>query len=439
MPPPNITGKLHLGHALFLTIQDSIARYQALEGRDTLWLPGTDHAGLATHQKIIEQLPALHTKEEYQNAAWQWTDTHRATITNQMRAMGASCDWSRERFTIDKEYQASTIEALRRCESLLYQKDGQWYLDMTNEAKLLIKAIECDDIDIEPIGDKKQLLNFLYNIEPWCISRQIPWGQTMPIWQLGAKHCIAATEEEAESLLGIGCTQISDTFDTWFTSSLWPFATLGWPEKTSDYERYYPAQIIETADDILFFWCARMLMMGRICTGIYPFKKIYLHGIIRDKKGQKMSKSLGNGIDPLDIIDKYGADCLRWSLITHCYAGQDMKISEQDFLASSKFMNKIWQAGRFFDRYNTGFTYTEHQYEFDFQLGDYQFAQNAQALQHLFKHDFCDKWIEDHKAAIQAGDQSIIDLGLSIYTDFLRIFYIFMPHMSSQLYYHFIN
>jgi valyl-tRNA synthetase len=237
--------------------------------------------------------------------------------------------------------------------------------------------------------------------------------------------------------------QCDDTLDTWFLSSLWPFATLGWPDKTPDYNKFYPAQLIETADDILFFWCARMLMMGKLCTKQYPFKDIYLHGIIRDSKGKKMSKGLGNGIDPLTIIDKYGTDALRWALASHTTAGQDMKLSEEQFNASKKFMNKIWQAGRFFHQHATRleieYEATQNSYLSNFKetynehLNNYDFLQASTKLQHKFKHEFCDIWIEKNKKAIFNNDIDKIKEGISIYLDFLKLFSPFIPFITYKL------
>ncbi len=465
MPPPNITGQLHLGHALFLTLQDSLTRWHRLKGDNTLWLPGTDHAGLATHEKILEELgTSSYSKEEYLNMGAQIKSKNESRIKEQIEKMGASCDWSRYTFTLDDKIKASTLAALEMCQqsNMLYRQGEQWYLDMSTQAKELINAIESNDIEIIPATEKGQLLNFLYKIQPWCISRQIAWGHSLPIYQdktnLDA-WCTAATLELAiEKMphsLEENIEQIPGTFDTWFSSSLWPFATLGWPEKTKDYNDFYPAQLIETADDILFPWCAKMLMMGKLCTGIWPFKQIYLHGIIRDSKGRKMSKSLGNGIDPLTIIDKHGLDPLRWCMLTHTIAGQDMKISEQDFSASSKWCNKIWQAGRFFHKAFESLELTKEKsfntqqltngYLKDYfktmsnKFENYEFMHLTTELQHLFKHDFCDNWIEQHKAAIHNKERKTILEGLEIYASFLILFYPFMPYLTQSLWDYFYD
>lgn len=451
MPPPNITGQLHLGHALFLTLQDILTRYHRSNGKNTLWLPGTDHAGISIDQKIKELFKGEDiTEEKYFKKAWQWKESFHHKITNQIKAMGASCDWSRERFTLDENYQKSTIEALKICEkkNMLYKKDNDWYLDMKALAQQLLIDLDNGLIKIEPLSGLNTLKNFLKNIEPWCISRQIRWGQQLPIFisQTG-KYFIAQSQEEANKLSKEKLIQEKDTFDTWFNSSLWPFAILGWPEKTADYKNFYPANIIETADDIIFFWCARMLMMGKLCTGIYPFSKIYLHGIIRDEKGEKMSKNLGNGIDPLEITEKYGTDTLRWTLATQSTAGEDAKLGEAQFKASSLFINKFWQASKFIlinqqklkihekmELKNIQYTALKTFYpRYHELLSDEKFLQCARELQHLFWHDFCDKWIEENKKEIFNGNTQTMKEGIAILEAFLILFHPFIPFMTEKI------
>jgi valyl-tRNA synthetase len=206
MPPPNITGKLHLGHALFLTLQDILIRYHRIQGDSTLWLPGTDHAGLATHDKILQYFKnngLSYDKNTYLEKGWDWKDEHHSIITSQIKKMGASCDWSRERFTLDTQYQNSCIEALKLCKDIIYYEDGQWFLDMKSFAQDLIFAIENKEINIIPATETGQLLNFLRNIEPWCISRQIWWGQQLPIYYAGdiSNYCIASNRTEAAQIL----------------------------------------------------------------------------------------------------------------------------------------------------------------------------------------------------------------------------------------------
>ena len=356
MPPPNITGQLHLGHALFLTLQDIQTRARALMGQETLWIPGTDHAGLATHAKIIDTLAQQgcdpYDAEAYDQIAENWKNHHHDRIITQMKAMGPACDWDKERFTLDASYQKTTWQAFKQLieddPSRLYRQEDQWYLNMEDLARPLIQALEKGHIQITPTSSKSSLLHMLRHIEPWCLSRQIRWGMPMP-HRINPEGQWAFHEPETACLDGY--ESLPDTLDTWFLSSLWPLALLGWPQAQSSHEwdNFYPAAWIETGEDILFFWCARMLMMGYALTGQWPFKNIYLHGLIRDGQGRKMSKSLGNGIDPMEWIKRYGADTLRWTLACHTEPGLDMKISEDDLKTEARFLNKIYQSARFLD------------------------------------------------------------------------------------------
>ena len=424
MPPPNITGQLHMGHAIFITLQDILIRYHRMIGDDTIWIPGTDHAGIATQDKILENLKKLGisnpNKEEFLQYAAEWKKTTHSTITTQIRKLGASCDWSRERFTLDEQYSKSVQYAFKKCKDLLYHEDGQWYLNMKPLAQSILEEYYAGNITIIPEYSGKTFCHFLENIEPWCISRQIWWGHQMPI--------------------------CDDVFDTWFSSALWPFAILGWPDITPDFERYYPANIIETADDILFFWCARMLMMGKYLTGILPFKTIYLHGIIRDKHGRKMSKSLNNGIDPLDIISKYGCDTLRFTLAEDTMPAQDTKMKMEKIDASKKFMNKLWQASRFclrfeFERDMNAKPIHENDLKMlemfqDFSsrykccLDNYEFKQATIELRKIFKDTFCDWYIEDMKKRIDTNSYSCM---MNIFEKILIYFHPFIPFITEQI------
>ncbi len=450
MPPPNITGQLHLGHSLFLTIQDSIARYYRKSGYNTLWLPGTDHAGLATHQKIIDSFNGeIPNDIQYLERAAELKDKHQATIINQIKKMGASCDWSRLNYTLDDNFKTASTFALSKLndENLLYHKNGQWYISMKEMADDLLKAIHDDYFIINDQSEMNKLIHMLENIEDWCISRQIKWGFELPIYTAndGSIH-IFENDIQAIETIGIDYIKETSTFDTWFTSSLWPMATLGWPNKTDDYLKYYPAQIIETGADILFFWCARMLMIGKKMTGIYPFKEIYLHGICLDKNGQKMSKSLGNGIDPLDIIDIYGTDALRFALLSKS-TNKDMKISKQDFLTASKFINKIWQSFKFFglqiEKQNLDIQFNENgdfknnidilKNSFIEKMEKRDFLNLIRELQHSYKHEFCDIWIEKNKRAIFDGNTAIIHHGLFILLSYLNMFHCFIPFITENI------
>lgn len=465
MPPPNITGQLHLGHALFLALQDTKTRFHAQIGDDALWLPGTDHAGLATHAKILETLheQGLDSSDRatYLREAWAWKDRFHARITGQIRRMGAACDWAQERFTLDEGSQRSAIAAIERCHAagMLYRQDGEWYLRMDELAGQLLEALDRGEIRITPEASANQLRHFLRTIEPWCLSRDIPWGLPLPIetkgeaWRLSPDPTILqrhgpGTLPPADD----GWTRETRTFDTWFLSSLWPFSSLGWPERTPTFERYYPAAWMETADDILFFWCARMLMMGRLLTGTWPFREIYLHGLIRDGKGRKMSKSLGNGIDPLDLIDRYGADALRWTLIGNAQPGLDMRFNPATLAGDAKFLNKIWQAGRFLALHDPGTTEASAgnadgpaDPSFDAELAALEaqwaahlhaneFALAARALQKHFREAFCDRWIEAAKPALRAGDADQARTARRHFRRYLALFHPFLPFLTLDLY-----
>lgn len=454
MPPPNITGKLHIGHALFLSIQDALTRYYRKSGYETLWLPGTDHAGLATHEKIIESFQnAEFSDDDYLIRGEELKQTHQSKIIQQIQRTGASCDFSRLSYTMDDNFKQAAIHALKELDDqgLLYQKDGQWYISMGEMAKQLLSDIQAGLFIINDITQLNKLMPMLEHSEDWCISRQIKWGLRLPIYiDQNHKHHIFDNDEEAFNQLPAGFIKETSTFDTWFTSSLWPFATLGWPNQTDDYKKFYPAQIIETGADILFFWCARMLMMGKKITGIYPFKEIYLHGICRDSQGRKMSKSLGNGIDPLDIIDKYGTDALRFALLSKA-TNKDMKMADNDFLNASKFINKIWQSFRFIDMHmsqnNTSYAlndngaFSEHlndlKLQFQTAMENRDFLNITRDIQYSYKHHFCDEWIEQNKKAIFAGDHSILQHGLFILISYMELLHCFMPFITTYITEHF--
>lgn len=445
MPPPNITGQLHLGHALFLTLQDIQTRAQMILGNDALWLPGTDHAGLATHAKILESMTerGLDPADEaaYAATGWAWKDRFHARITQQIKRMGAACDWSKERFTLDEGYQVSTREAFRRMMALggLSQRDGQWYLDMAAHAAPLIEAIEDGTITIRPEGPKNELLSMLRHIEPWCLSRQIGWGLRMPLIHREGEACYHAPGDPIPD----GWTEETSTLDTWFLSALWPFATLGWPESTPDLARYYPAAWMESADDILFFWLARMLMIGHALTGQWAFRDIFLHGIIRDKHGRKMSKSLGNGLDPLDLIQIKGTDALRWMLATRAEPGLDMKFNPADLNVEARLINKIWQAGRFLSQYPASLgTWADHPEEqaldamterWKAALADHAFPRLARDLQRSFTDEFCSRWLEGSKEDLAQGDRALAALGHRLFRRYLTLFHPFLPFLTCEL------
>lgn len=438
MPPPNITGQLHLGHAMFLTLQDIKTRHQALQGGDALWLPGTDHAGLATHAKILDELSA-HGQDPTDLAAYwatghQWKERFHQRITTQMKRMGIGCDWSKERFTLDEQYQASARHAFALCwkQGWIYRANDQWYMDMRQLAAPLLAALDSGELTITPQKSANKLRSFLTNLEPWCLSRQIPWGLPMPlkfhqgIWLL----------DEGDTTPG---TPSPDTLDTWFLSALWPFASLGWPQHTPDFEKFYPGIWMETGEDILFFWCARMWMMGKFLTGRWPFTHIFLHGLIRDKDNKKMSKSLGNGIDPLEIIDQFGADALRWHLASRAQPALDMKFNPEALKQDAAWLNKIWNAGRFLQQFGAPHIqpcppHLQHlREELNGLLEQDKFPDAARLLQRAFRDAFCGQWIEHNKEALRAGNPAILSEGWTQFHHLLSLLHPFLPFMTTQL------
>ena len=544
MPPPNITGQLHMGHALDNTLQDILTRFRRMQGYCTLWLPGTDHASIATEAKIVAAMAEEGVtkddlgREGFLERAWEWKKVYGGRITEQLRKMGSSCDWSRERFTMDEGCSKAVKEvfvnlynkgliyrgeriinwcphcktsisdaeveyteqdgffwhlrypltdgsgfielATTRPETLLgdtavavhpdderykalvgktltlplvgreipivadsyvdpefgtgvvkitpahdpndfevglrhnlevitvlddgavinenggkYQgldryearkrivedleKGGflvrvephahnvgecyrchttveprvsrQWFVKMEPLAKPAIEAVKTGETKFIPERFEKTYFHWMENIRDWCISRQLWWGHRIPVWYCDDCGETVVTKEDSVDTCpkcgGHHLTQDPDTLDTWFSSALWPFSTLGWPEKTDELEYFYPTSTLVTGYDIIFFWVARMIFSGVEHMGKAPFDTVFIHGIVRDAQGRKMSKSLGNGIDPLLEIDKYGADALRFTLATGNSPGNDMRYTPEKVEASRNFANKLWNAARF--------------------------------------------------------------------------------------------
>lgn len=543
MPPPNVTGKLHMGHALDGTLQDILIRYKRMQGFNTLWLPGTDHSAISTEVKIIEKLKEegidKHDlgREKFLERAWDWTKEYGGTIVKQQKKLGCSADWSRARFTMDEglskavlvvfkklydkgyiykgkrminwcpccntsisdaeveyeeepthlwhikykvvgedryltvattrpetmlgdtavavhpdderykdligkkcilpimnkeipiiadefvemdfgtgcvkitpahdpnDYQAALSHNLEiiqvfdenfkmgdlceeykgmdlleareaivnklkglgnlvkiedyvhnvgkhdRCKSTIEPKiSDQWFVSMKEMAKPAIEAVKNGDTRFIPQKFEKTYFNWLNNIQDWCISRQIWWGHQIPAYycdECGHINVDITKPEKCEKCGSTKLTQDPDTLDTWFSSALWPFSTLGWPEETEDFKTFFPTNTLVTGYDIIFFWVVRMMFSSLEQTGKVPFKDVLMHGIVRDSQGRKMSKSLGNGIDPLEIIDKYSADALRFSLISGTTAGNDMRFMPEKLEAASNFANKVWNAAKF--------------------------------------------------------------------------------------------
>jgi valyl-tRNA synthetase len=535
MPPPNVTGALHTGHALFTTLEDLMIRYERMRGKAALWVPGTDHAGIATQLQVEKMLRDEGTsraevgREEFLARTWDWKEKYGGTITRQLRRMGASCDWDRERFTLDDGLSAAVVEVFVRLyeEGLIYrgprlvnwspglqtavsdlevereeeqgklyffnypvqggesipvattrpetilgdtavavhpddpryqhligkqalvpmlhrpipiiaddyvdqsfgtgalkvtpahdfndyemakrhdlalinimnrdatlnanagpyagldrfaareklwadmtdagmtvrvqehtlvvprsQRGGeivepmlstQWFLKIQPLADKAIEAVRGGDITIVPERFEKVYFHWMENIEDWCISRQLWWGHRIPAWYgPNDEVYVGRTPPKGE-----GWTPEEDVLDTWFSSGLWPFSTLGWPEDTPDLRRFYPTSMMETGYDILFFWVARMIMMGCWFTGQAPFHTVYLHGLVRDKLGRKISKTLGNVIDPLELMDQYGADPLRFTLVTGSTPGNDINLDTARVERNWRFVNKLWQMTSF--------------------------------------------------------------------------------------------
>jgi valyl-tRNA synthetase len=543
MPPPNITGQLHMGHALDNTMQDILIRFKRMQGYNALWQPGTDHASIATEVKIIEQLrkEGIDKKdlgrEAFLKRAWEWKEEYGGKIINQLKKFGSSCDWERERFTMDEGCSAAVTEvflrlyekgyiykgsriinwcpvcqtsisdaeveheeqaghfwhikypvvgtqefveiATTRPETMLgdtavavhpederYQHligktvmlpimnreipvvadtyvdkefgtgvvkitpahdsndfevgkrhnlpeinvmnddatiniyggkyEGltryearkqivkeldsmgllvkvedhvhnvgthdrckttveplikqQWFVKMEELIKPAVQAVKTGEIQFVPERFDKTYFNWTDNIRDWCISRQLWWGHRIPAYYCDKCGEVVVAKEAPATCPKCGhdhLTQDEDTLDTWFSSALWPFSTLGWPQETEDYQYFYPTNVLVTGYDIIFFWVIRMVFSGFEYTGKVPFNKVLMHGLVRDSQGRKMSKSLGNGIDPLEIIDQYGADALRLTLITGNAPGNDMRFYMERVEASRNFANKVWNASRF--------------------------------------------------------------------------------------------
>jgi len=624
MPPPNITGQLHMGHAFDDTLQDTIIRFRRMQGYAALWLPGMDHASIATEVKVVDKIRKEEGKtkedlgrEEFLKRAWDWADTYKKRIREQITMLGASCDWDRERFTMDEgcskavketfvdfynkgliykgsriinwcpdcqtalseaevEYQeqeghlwhiryqiAGTDEyvviATTRPETMLgdsgvavnpnderYQhlvgknvilpllnkeipvvaddyvdmafgtgvvkmtpahdpndyavgkrhqleeinvmnEDGtmnalagkyagmdrydcrkavledlekehflvkvenhthnvgqcyrcgttvetmtseQWFIAMEDLVKPALAAVKNDELQFIPKRFSKIYCNWLENIHDWCISRQLWWGHQIPAYYCEECGELIVSKSAPDKCSKCGSTRIKqdpDVLDTWFSSGLWPFSTLGWPEKTSDLEKFYPNNVLVTGYDIIFFWVARMVFMGIDKMGEIPFDDVYIHGLIRDAEGRKMSKSLGNGIDPLEIIDKYSADALRFAIITGNSAGTDIRWQEDKVLASRNFLNKIWNAARFVMMYldddimerkveaESHMTIIDHWIlsrmntiieEVTSNMEKYELGIAAQKIYDFAWNEFCDWYIELVKPRLYSDDEA---------------------------------
>ncbi|AVX21486.1 valyl-tRNA synthetase [Carboxydocella sporoproducens DSM 16521] len=608
MPPPNVTGALHMGHALDNTMQDILIRWKRMQGYNTLWMPGTDHAGIATQAKVEEQLAKEGLskydlgREKFLERVWDWKNTYGDRITKQLRRLGASCDWQRERFTMDegcskavrdvfvelynkgliyrgsyiinwcpkcmttisdieveheetagklyhiaypvKDSQERIIVATTRPETMLgdvavavhpederyrhligktlilpilgreipviadeyvekefgtgavkitpahdlndfeigqrhhlpqitvmtreglmneeagpYQgmeryacraqivKDleaqgylvkveehthavghcyrcdtviepmvsPQWFVKMKPLAEPAIKVVQEGKLRFVPERFTKIYINWLENIRDWCISRQLWWGHRIPVWycqDCGAEICAKENPTSCPHCGSTNLEQDPDVLDTWFSSALWPFSTMGWPEQTEELAHFYPTSVLVTGRDIIFFWVARMIFMGLEFMQERPFKEVLIHGLVLDAQGRKMSKSLGNGVDPIDIIDQYGADTLRFMLITGNTPGNDLRFQQERLEGTRNFANKIWNAARFALLNLGDFKPEEVQPELALadrwilsrlnhtieevtrQLDRYELGEAARVLYDFIWSEFCDWYIE---------------------------------------------
>ncbi|MDX8401110.1 MAG: valine--tRNA ligase [Mariprofundaceae bacterium] len=622
IPPPNVTGSLHMGHAFTFTLQDALIRWQRMQGKAVLWQPGTDHAGIATQMVVERLLDAEGTsrrelgRERFLERVWQWKEESGGTIVRQLKRMGASCDWSRERFTLDEGLSRAVREVFVRLyeEGLIYrgkrlvnwdpvletavsdlevvheEEEGhfwyirypfaddpsrsvivattrpetmlgdaavavhpederwrdligrelilpltgrtipviadeyvdpafgtgavkitpahdfndwevgqrhnlpllnifdarahlvddepvpekyrgldryearerivadldaagllekiephrhkvgrgdrshaviepwltdQWYVRIQPLAEPAIEAVEQGGIRFVPRFWEKTYFEWMRNIQDWCISRQLWWGHRIPAWYCGDCGEVTVAREDPDACAHCASANIrqdEDVLDTWFSSALWPFSTLGWPDDTEELKRFYPTDVLVTGFDIIFFWVARMIMMGLKFAGAVPFRDVYIHALIRDKYGQKMSKSKGNVIDPLEMIDRYGADALRFTLAQMATPGRDVKLDEGRIEANRNFMNKIWNAARFVFM-NRGDAAPDAAIEprldlnrwilaelartareVDQALADYRFHEAANALYAFIWGSYCDWYVEAAKVYLNGED-----------------------------------
>lgn len=669
IPPPNVTGSLHIGHMLDHTEIDILTRWHRMRGYNTLYLPGTDHAGISTQRVVVRQLAEQGIeyrklgREEFERRVWKWKEESGGTITRQMKQIGESCDWSREKFTLSPEmsrvvreafvrlyeegliYRAhylinwcpNCLTALSDLETLHEERQGHlWYIRypvigskehlvvattrpetmlgdtavavhplddrykrligkkvllplmlreipiiademvdrefgtgavkvtpahdpndfeagrrhklpeidvMTDDARMsaaagpyagldrfearkrvvedlktqgllekttdhvyaigicercktvveprastqwfckmkaladpAIAAVESGEIQIIPANWREVYFNWMRNIRDWCISRQLWWGHRIPAWHCAGCKDITVSRGTPAKCSHCGSAKIQqdpDVLDTWFSAALWPFSTLGWPEDTADLRRYYPTSVLITGYEILFFWVARMAMMGIHFTGKIPFHYVYLHSIVRNVEGQKMSKSKGTGIDPVDVNQKYGTDAMRFTLASMAAPGSDLIWTEDRIVSARNFANKIWNAARFlfmnFEKFEQGgakmedlaapgvragapyasggriglvdawlFSRLAHTLEMvDDALTNYRFHEAAQGVYHFFWGDFCDWYIEWVKPDLTGADRNRAAIAwknlFAAFDAALRLLHPFMPFLTEEL------
>jgi len=653
MPPPNITGQLHMGHAMDETLQDTIVRFKRMQGYCTLWLPGTDHASIATEVKVVEQVKKEGLSKEslgreaFLERVWAWKDKYCDRIVNQLKKLGSSCDWSRLTFTMDEKcskavrevfvnlynkkliYRGSRIinwcpccktgisdveveyseesgsfwhinypvegediclevattrpetmfgdtavavnpndkrynrligknvilpvvnkpipivgdehadmefgtgcvkitpahdpndfeVGLRHnlpvvrvmnddgtmnelagkyagldryeCRKLLVEElkssgalvkvephthnvghcyrcgstveplvSKQWFVKMEKLARPAIDAVTDKKVTFVPERFAKIYYNWMENVKDWCISRQLWWGHRIPVWycaDCGKEICAKTDPEVCPNCGGKNLSQDEDVLDTWFSSALWPFSTLGFPDDTSDLEYFYPGDVLVTGYDIIFFWVARMIFSGLEHMRKVPFRDVLIHGLVRDEKGRKMSKSLGNGVDPLEVIDKYGADSLRFSLLQGVAPGNDTRYSDAKVEACRNFMNKIWNASRFVIMSAEGATVKPLEEvklshadkwiisrlqsvirDVTLTLNKFEFGVACQILYDFTWSDFCDWYIELVKPALKSEDEAKREGALSVLVfvleNTLKLLHPFVPFITDEIY-----
>ncbi|MBQ9957436.1 MAG: valine--tRNA ligase [Clostridia bacterium] len=652
IPPPNITGQLHMGHALDNTLQDILIRFRRMQGRATLWLPGTDHASIATEAKIVASMAEEGLKKEdlgrekFLERAWDWKRTYGGRIVEQLKKLGSSCDWDRERFTLDEgcnkavnevfvrlyekgliyrgekiinwcptcltsiseaevEYEdqaghfwhvrypfadgsgymniattrpetllgdtalavnpnderykdvvgktvilplvkreipviaddyvemdfgtgvvkitpahdpndfevglrhnlpvinvmtddakitdeypkyagmdryearkaivadleaegalikvedySHNVGACYRCHTTVEPRvSKQWFVKMEPLAKPAIKAVRDGEVKFIPERFDKIYYNWMENIKDWCISRQLWWGHRIPAWYCADCGETIVAKEEPTVCSKCGCTHLDrdeDTLDTWFSSALWPFSTLGWPESTEDLKYFYPTNTLVTGYDIIFFWVARMIFSALEYTGEVPFDTVLIHGIVRDAQGRKMSKSLGNGVDPLLEIEKYGADALRFSLATGNSPGNDMRYIPEKVESSRNFANKLWNASRFIlmnlpedqkapylpddlsleDKWVLS-KYNNLVKDVTENLDKFEIGVAVQKLYDFIWDIFCDWYIELSKVRLNSEDKKAADTARAVLvyvmTGMLQLLHPFMPFITEEI------
>ncbi len=672
MPPPNVTGKLHMGHALDDTIQDILIRYKRMQGFNTLWLPGTDHSSISTEMKVVQKLKAEGKtkqdlgREKFLEEAWAWTKLYGGTIENQQRKLGCSCDWDRRRFTLDEglteavleefinlyndgyiykgtrmvnwcpncntaisdaeveykeeeshlwhlryklkdedryvevattrpetmlgdtavavhpederykdivgktcilpivnreipiiadefvekefgtgcvkitpshdpnDYQAGlkhnlefievfdnktimgdlmpevkgmtaiearpiVVEKLKELGALVSIEDythnvgkcerckttieprvsEQWFVKMEELAKPALEAVRNGDVKFVPKRYEKTYFNWVENIQDWCISRQLWWGHQIPAYYCDECGHINVAKTKPEKCEKCGATQLyqdPDTLDTWFSSALWPFSTLGWPNKESeDLKTFYPTNVLVTGYDIIFFWVARMVFSGLYAMKEKPFSDVLIHGIVRDSQGRKMSKTLGNGVDPIEVIDEYGADSLRFSVLSGTTMGNDIRYMPEKLEQASNFANKMWNAAKFIimnmpekeklikfreeyynekeNSYKEGSLKLEDKWiinktnklvsEITTNIDNYDLGIAIDKLYSFIWNEFCDWYIEFAKISLYNGtDEEKVQTAYvlnEVFRTCLKLLHPFMPFVTSEIYNDLVN